>query len=63
MGRPVSCDSCQVLVINGVICHEHGYPDAWKDYTRACRWCGSEFQPQSRYQEFCDEACAASYRS
>lgn len=63
MGRPVSCDSCEVLVINGVICHECGCPDAWKDYTRKCRWCGSEFQPESRDQAFCDEECATSYRS
>lgn len=24
--RKISCDACDVLVINGVICHEHGCP-------------------------------------
>jgi hypothetical protein len=50
-----------VLVINGVICHEHGCPDAWKDYTRTCKWCGTEFKPEDRHQRFCDEDCARSY--
>lgn len=25
------CDSCEVLTINGVYCHELGCPEAWKD--------------------------------
>ena len=34
------CQSCEVLNINGVNCHEIGCPDAWKDYTRECKECG-----------------------
>ena len=33
------CDSCEVLNINGVNCHEHGCPDAWKDYKTECYEC------------------------
>ena len=25
------CDGCSPSSVNGVICHEHGCPDAWKD--------------------------------
>jgi hypothetical protein len=59
--RPVKCDSCEVLVINNVICHETGCPDAWKDESRVCKWCGRRFKPAEKNQEFCDSACADSY--
>lgn len=26
--RKVSCDQCQLVVINGIPCHEHGCPNA-----------------------------------
>jgi len=61
--RPVSCDSCEVLVINNVICHETGCPDAWKDETRECKWCGRRFQPAEKNQESCDSDCAEAYHS
>lgn len=57
----MKCDQCEVLVINGVICHERGCPDAWKDETRECKWCGTEFKPEEKDQHFCDEGCAKSY--
>ena len=59
--RVVRCDSCQVLVINGVICHEHGCPDAWRDEIRECKWCGSTFKPEDSHQQFCCEDCHESY--
>lgn len=55
------CDSCEVLSINGVTCHETGCPDAWKDYQVECAWCGTEFTPEYDGQTLCDESCAASY--
>ena len=61
--RPVTCESCELLVINNIICHETGCPDAWKDETRICTWCGRHFKPEDRNQEFCDSACAESYHS
>ncbi len=32
------CQSCEALTINGLYCHEHGCPDAWKDVK--CKLCG-----------------------
>jgi len=59
--RTVTCDSCEILVINNVICHETGCPNAWKDETRVCKWCGRSFKPKNRHQQCCDSACAESY--
>lgn len=58
----VSCSSCQIAVINGMVCHETGCPDAWKDETRKCKWCGSEFKPEYRLQRCCDDDCEHIYR-
>ena len=57
----MSCNSCEVLKINGVRCHERGCPDAWQDYERECGWCGSAFLPEESHQKCCDESCAAAY--
>ena len=57
------CDQCEALMINGIYCHEHGCPDAWKDEIRECKWCGTEFEPEEQHQEFCEESCAESYCS
>ena len=46
------CNQCEVLVINGQLCHETGCPESYKDETRTCKWCGSEFEPGKRYQQF-----------
>ena len=47
------CDSCQMLGINGLACHETGCPDAWKDYEKDCFECGCAFRPTERYQAVC----------
>lgn len=57
------CDQCEIAYINGVKCHEIGCPDAWKDETRECKWCGNEFKPKEREQDFCEVSCAESYSS
>jgi hypothetical protein len=59
----VTCDSCQMLRINGHPSHEHGCPDAWRDDSRECKWCGQEFTPESRRQDCCSEDCAEPYCS
>lgn len=59
--RVVRCDSCQVLVINGLICHETGCPESYKDDVRDCKWCGQNFKPESMHQICCDEECAGAY--
>jgi len=55
------CNSCDCLYINGVKCHEIGCPDAWKDYTIECAWCGREFTPEREYQVCCSEECIESF--
>lgn len=57
----VTCDSCNVLVINNHICHEYGCPDAWRDEIRECKWCGNKFHPENNNQQFCDDSCYADY--
>ena len=57
------CQSCECVYVNGVKCHEHGCPDAWKDYTRQCLWCGQEFKPETEHQEFCEFSCQEAFSS
>ena len=55
------CTQCEALMINGIYCHETGCPIAWKDYKRECKWCGSEFEPESKDQMLCSQGCIDSY--
>lgn len=52
------CNSCEAMMINGMYCHEHGCPDAWRDYIRECEWCGSDFKPETCDQVYCSDSCA-----
>jgi len=54
MRRFKPCTSCQLLRINGVICHETGCPEAWKDYVIDCKECGQPFKPKERWETLCD---------
>ena len=54
------CESCEALMINGVYCHEHGCPDAWKTQLYECCCCGTVYKPEFRHQEYCCEDCAES---
>lgn len=55
------CDSCQILRINGIITHETGCPNSFKDKKVICKECGQEFVPEEKYQKFCSEHCYAIY--
>ena len=55
------CNSCNVLYINRVKCHESGCPDAWLDEIRECLWCGNEFTPEYKRQEHCEQSCYSAY--
>jgi hypothetical protein len=55
------CQSCEALTINGILCHETGCPDSWKDYKNECKECGVKFEPEEKGQEFCSEHCSAMY--
>lgn len=57
----MNCNSCNMVVINGVPCHERGCPEAWKDEERECAWCGTPFKPESKYQRCCCLDCADAY--
>lgn len=57
----ISCDSCQLIRINGLVCHETGCPNAWKDTSRECKECGTEFQPQASHEKFCSHSCESGY--
>lgn len=52
---PGGCDSCNPSRINGVLCHESGCPDAWRDATRECRECGCNFRPEESRQRHCND--------
>lgn len=52
------CDSCEVLNINGMNCHELGCPETWKDTVERCKWCGVDFKPKRLAQRFCSGDCA-----
>lgn len=47
------CDGCDVVMINGRLCHEHGCNHAWKDKLVDCRNCGYGFYPQEKNEQFC----------
>ena len=49
------CDGCNPARINGVLCHESGCPEAWRDATRECFECGCDFSPVGRYDRICPD--------
>lgn len=61
MTKKIKCDSCNLVMISGVLCHETGCPDSWRFKEIECPWCGSKFVPEERDQEFCDDSCYLSY--
>lgn len=55
------CNSCVALKINGVLCHETGCPDAWKNEQRECGFCGEKFKPEYKNQNCCTQSCYNAY--
>lgn len=51
------CNQCEVLYINGVKCHETGCPEAYKDTTKECFWCGAKFTPEHKHDRYCSVEC------
>lgn len=51
------CNQCEAVMINGILCHETGCPDAWKDEVRECKWCGTKFKPETKGQKYCSDEC------
>lgn len=42
-------------MINGVLCHETGCPDAWRDSQVECKECGVIFHPHERGERICPD--------
>lgn len=55
------CSQCEMLVINGVACHETGCPLYWQGTTAPCKWCGTPFRMEEMGQSFCDDDCGRLY--
>jgi hypothetical protein len=55
------CDGCTPTMVNGVLCHERGCPDAWRDRLDQCKACGDRFFPEYSGQACCDESCRRAY--
>lgn len=51
------CSGCEVLMINGLRCHETGCPEAWKEQKLECGWCGARFLPKEKGQRYCCDDC------
>lgn len=50
------CDDCCPSMINGVLCHETGCSEEWRDYAIDCFQCGCDFlRTESRFQSLCDD--------
>jgi len=54
-------DCCEILYINGIKTHEFNCSEKWKDETRECKWCGNEFIPAEKEQDFCSIDCKHNY--
>lgn len=55
------CEQCELMRINGIVCHERGCPLSHVGTLRECKWCGSEFAPEERGQQFCESSCYLAY--
>ena len=49
------CNGCTPVRVNGLLCHELGCPDSWRDHEEECRECGSDFVKSDRHQTLCDD--------
>ena len=59
--QAIGCDGCSPSMVNGVLCHERGCPDKWRDYAVQCKWCNTKFYPPWDGQEFCCDCCTECY--
>ena len=56
---PGGCDGCNPSGINGVLCHEAGCPEAWRDRAVECFECGCDFYPKEPYRRVCEDCARA----
>jgi len=57
------CDGCSPSMVNGILCHEHGCPEKWRDTEYECYWCGTDYLPQSEpgHLKLCSDECYRAY--
>lgn len=55
VGLSTGCDGCSIARINGVLCHETGCTEAWKDKLVECFICGYGFFPEERNLRVCPD--------
>ena len=64
--KRAKCDRCQLVRINGTVCHETGCPNSNIDpFTgrpakAECKFCGNDFYPKERAQLVC-KSCIREY--
>jgi len=51
----MSCSQCQLMRIQGIVCHEIGCPLAYKDQLYECEICGNDFPPENRWDVVCED--------
>lgn len=51
------CPSCELMRINGILCHEIGCPDSHLFMKHECKECGKAFEPENKNQEYCSPHC------
>lgn len=56
-----NCDSCVATMIQGVYCHEQGCPEAWRDQTYECKFCGEAFKSKNQHTILCCDECVEAY--
>ena len=61
MTEHIKCPGCELVLINGVLCHELGCDFCYMFVTRECKWCGSEYWPDNMGQKFCSDECKPDY--
>jgi hypothetical protein len=61
MAKRIRCDQCQLLRINGLVCHEIGCPVAFRDEKRVCKNCDRTFKPKEQRQVVCSKRCYREY--
>jgi len=45
----ITCDQCDILVINNVVCHETGCPNTQKGYYKEGIWISTEEESEENY--------------
>jgi hypothetical protein len=52
---PCGCNGCNPMMIQGVLCHEQGCPEEWRDIQAECFECGCGFWREDRWQRTCND--------